>query len=90
MSELFLSLLTDPLRIGLCLALVYTMRRTRAQTGTWLPLALGVAFLAVMLPVTRGVMGAPLLPAILGGALVNAIWVAVALAGFAVWDRRGR
>ena len=53
MTELIQSQLMDPFRIGLIVALVYTMFRTRAATGTAVPLALGVVFVAVILPSTQ-------------------------------------
>lgn len=53
-SQILLEQLTDPFRIALIVGLVYTMYRTRAQTGTLVPLAAGVLFVAVMLPMTMG------------------------------------
>jgi len=52
LTQMFLSQLADPFRIGLMVALVFTMARTRAVTGAVLPLALGVVFVAVMIPMT--------------------------------------
>ena len=51
-SEILLSQLTDPFRLGLIVALVVTMLRNEAVTGRWLPLAAGVLFVAVILPLT--------------------------------------
>lgn len=53
-SQILLDQLTDPFRIALIIGLVFTMYRTRAQTGTLVPLAAGVLFVAVMLPMTMG------------------------------------
>lgn len=50
LAELFVAQLTDPFRIGITIALMLTMLRTRAATGTWLPLALGIVFIAVLIP----------------------------------------
>ena len=50
LAELFMAQLTDPFRIGITVALMLTMFRTRANTGTWLPLAMGVGFIAVLIP----------------------------------------
>lgn len=47
-----LSQLVDPFRIGITVALMLTMFRTRSQTGTLLPLAAGTAFIAVLIPTT--------------------------------------
>lgn len=52
LTELFLAQLADPFRIVLAMGLVITMLRTRAATGTWLPLAAGVAFIAMLIPAT--------------------------------------
>src|SRR4028118_1889563 len=51
-SEILLSQLTDPFRLGLIVALVVTMLRTEAVTGRWVPLATGVVFVAFILPLT--------------------------------------
>lgn len=78
MPDLIQSQLLDPLRIGLIAALVYTMVRTRAATGTVLPLALGVVFVAVILPVTQGATG--LTQAIAVGIVSNLIILGIVLA----------
>ncbi len=54
LSELVLNQLEDPFRIALIVGLVITMIRTRAQTGTVIPLAAGVLFVAVIIPSTLG------------------------------------
>lgn len=78
MIDLIQSQLLDPLRIGLIAALVFTMFRTRAATGTLIPLAAGVIFVAVLLPSTQG---APLLTeAIAAGILSNLIILGIVLA----------
>ena len=89
MSDLIQSQLMDPFRIGLIVALVFTMYRTQATTGTVLPLALGVGFVAVMLPSTTTTTGAPLTEAILAGLVSNLIILAIVL-GVAVLVRRLR
>jgi hypothetical protein len=60
LSQIFLTQLIDPFRIALAIGLVITMMRTRAQTGTWLPLAAGIVFVAIILPTTRSVARADL------------------------------
>ena len=52
LSEIMTTQLTDLFRIGLIVALVITARRTAAATGWWLPMACGVAFVAVIIPST--------------------------------------
>jgi len=71
--DLVLSQLTDLFRIGLMIALVVTMQRTSAVTGRALPLALGVVFVAVMLPSTLARGSASLTDAILAGLVSNLI-----------------
>ncbi len=73
MIDLVLSQLTDLFRIGLMLALVVTMLRTSAVTGRVLPLALGVVFVAVMLPSTMTRGSASLIDAILAELVSNLI-----------------
>jgi len=79
-TELIQSQLMDPFRIGLIVALVYTMFRTRAATGTALPLAMGVVFVAVILPSTQGTGSTSLTEAILAGIVSNLIILGIVLA----------
>ena len=73
MIDLVLSQLTDLFRIGVMIAMVVTMLRTSAVTGRVLPLALGVVFVAVMLPSTMTRGSASLIDAILAGLVSNLI-----------------
>ena len=73
MIDLVLSQLTDLFRVGLMIALVVTMLRTSAVTGRVLPLALGVVFVAVILPSTMPGGSASLIDAILAGLVSNLI-----------------
>jgi hypothetical protein len=52
LTDLFLSQLIDPFRIGLLIALVLTAGRTRGVVGLLAPLGLGVVFVAVLIPLT--------------------------------------
>jgi hypothetical protein len=61
MTDLLISQLTEPFRIGLLIALFATMLRTRANSGVWLPLAIGVVFVSVLIPLSH-VAGAPKAP----------------------------
>jgi hypothetical protein len=72
--------LMDPLRIGLIVGLVITMLRTRAATGTVLPLVAGVVFVAVILPLGNPPVGVSLTQAILAGLVSNGVILAVVLA----------
>jgi hypothetical protein len=87
--DLIQSQLLDPFRIGLIVALVFTMYRTRAATGTALPLALGVIFVAVILPSTQPSGTVPLTQAVLAGLVSNLIILGIVLA-LAVIVRRLR
>ncbi|MEY4871841.1 MAG: hypothetical protein RLZZ563_1171 [Pseudomonadota bacterium] len=90
MMDILISQLTDPFRIGLILALLFTALRTRAETGMLIPLGAGVLFVAVMLPSTMGLPdGADLKTAVGIGAVANAILLGVALLGWAAYQRFG-
>jgi hypothetical protein len=79
--DLVILQLTDPFRIGLLIALVVTMQRTAAVTGRVIPLILGIAFVAVMLPTTMPSSSVNLKDAILAGLISNAILLLGVLAG---------
>ena len=80
MTELIQSQLMDPFRIGLIVALVFTMFRTRAATGTAIPLALGVVFVAAIIPSTQGSGTSSLTEAVLAGIVSNLIILGIVLA----------
>lgn len=68
----------DIFRIGLLIALMFTMLRTRAATGVVIPLIAGIIFVAVIIPVTQGPNGAaPMWVQIGTGIIVNAAYVLV-------------
>ena len=84
MTDLFLANLIDPFRIILLAALIATMLRTQATTGTWLPLAAGALFVAVLIPVTlQPAQSLPLWQAVAVGFLANVVLLAV---GMALWE----
>jgi hypothetical protein len=87
MIDLVQSQLLDPFRIGLIVALVVTMVRTRSATGTIVPLALGVVFVAVILPSTNPQPGVALTDAVLAGLVANLVILAIVLALALVWRR---
>ncbi len=86
LTELFTSQLADPFRIGLLLALMATMLRTRAATGTWAPLALGALFVAAIIPLTQGA-AVPVWQAVAMGLVVNVVILAAALAAWTAFIR---
>lgn len=81
-SEILLSQLTDPFRLGLIVALVVTMLRTEVVTGRWIPLILGVIFVAAILPMTtsRGMTDGGMALAIALGVVANLILLALVMA----------
>ena len=73
-SDLLSAALMDPFRIVLMIGLVITQRRTKAQTGTLLPLAAGVLFVAVILHFSMGFgANAGMVMAVGAGMLANAL-----------------
>lgn len=49
-GDILIAQLTDPFRIGLMVMLVITSVRTARTVGTAIPLALGIVFVAVIIP----------------------------------------
>lgn len=90
MIDLVMSQLANPFRIGLLVALVFTMRKTEAATGRIIPLIAGVVFVAVILPSTLPSLTASLTEQILAGLVSNAIILGVVLAGWALATRLRR
>lgn len=80
MIDLIQSQLLDPLRLGLIVALVVTMFRTRAATGTVIPLAAGVVFVAAILPLTQGAGESGLTLAVAAGIVSNLIILGIVFA----------
>ena len=80
-GEIFFAQLTDPFRLGLIVALVVTMLRTEAVTGRWLPLALGVGFVALIIPMTMARGAAePLWQLVAVGLAANLVLLALVMA----------
>lgn len=89
--DLVTAALADPFRIALLAALVFTQSRTAAQTGTLIPLALGVVFVALMIPMTMGFdagLGLPLVAA--AGVVANTVLVVPIFFAMRLWMRRGK
>lgn len=80
MVQEILAQLTDPFRIALSVGLVFTMLRTEGVSGRWLPLAAGVVFIAVLIPLTMQAReGADRTLAIGAGVVSTALIVAAAM-----------
>ncbi len=85
--------LTDPFRIGLIIALYATMLRTRAATGTVVPAAAGILFVAVIIPMTMGNTGdaAPTMAIqVIAGIVSNVLILAVVMGLWTLWTRLRR
>lgn len=82
-TEIVEAQLTDLFRLALVLGLIYTMQRTREVTGTWVPLAAGIVFVAVVIPMTMpATIAAPFWMQVAAGLVSNSM---LAAAGLAVW-----
>lgn len=85
MDTIFLQL-SDPFRIGMIFFLLLTALRTRVATGMLLPLAAGVVFVAVIIPLTLQASSvqtsAALMAAIGYGIVTNTVILALCLAGW--------
>lgn len=94
MIETISAQLVDPFRIGLIIFLVLTAQRTSPTMGLIVPLALGVVFIAVMLPMTLGTgtteATGGLVPSVVAGLVANVILLGIVLLGWALWQRLRR
>ena len=83
MTELLQAQLGDLFRIGLIIGLIITAARTKAVTGTALPLAAGVLFIAAIIPLTTASsVAAPFWMQVLSGVIANVILLAI---GLGIW-----
>lgn len=88
LTDLLISQLLDPFRIVLLVALVLTARNTAATVGIAVPIALGIVFVAVLLPATTQTSAeVAKTTAILSGLVINAVVVLVLLAALGAWKR---
>ena len=87
MLEMLISQLTDPFRIVLLVGLMVTQVRTRADTGTLLPLALGAVFVAVIAPMLNGPGGMPDAMSFGVGLAANVILLAIIYGARAIYLR---
>ena len=86
--SLFISQCTDLFRVGLVAGLIYTMERTRAQTGFVLPFVAGILFIAIIIPSTMPRPDISMLQAILTGLASNAAIFALLWAIWSLFKRR--
>ena len=88
LPELLLQHLTDPFRIGLLIALIITMLRTRAATGTVVPLGLGAVFVAVIIPMTSVQPAVlPLWQVVVVGLAANVLLLAILMLAWVLYQR---
>lgn len=81
MAQEIIAQLSDPFRIALSVGLVLTMLRTEGVSGRWLPLAAGVVFIAVLIPMTMQAReGADRMVAIGAGLVSTSLMVGVVMA----------
>lgn len=91
LTDLFFAQLVDPFRIGITIALMLTMLRTRADTGVWLPSAFGVIFISVLIPMMLSPAQGDKGMAIVVGFFSTSVLLALALGARALVLRaRGR
>jgi hypothetical protein len=90
MQDIILSQLADPFRWALIAGLVFTMVRTEAVTGRFIPLVAGIAFVAAIIPLTMGPRGVSMGQAIGLGVASNLVILAVVLGLWTVARRLRR
>ncbi|GLS32344.1 hypothetical protein SAMN04488498_11723 [Mesorhizobium albiziae] len=86
--DIYLAQLADPFRVGLLVALLFTAANTEAALNRWIPIGLGLAFVAVLIPTAIGTTaGMDLVHTILVGLVSNLTILAVLLAVRAAYLR---
>jgi hypothetical protein len=91
MIDIVFSQLIDPFRIGLIFFLLLTAIRTRANMGLMMPLAMGVIFIAILIPLTTAAASTvPRFSAIGFGVVSNAVILAIFLAAWTAWEKARR
>lgn len=86
--DIYLAQLTDPFRIGLLIALVLTAANTAQALNRWIPIALGIVFVAVLIPFSIGANATvDATTSVLVGLVTNATILAVLLAAKALYSR---
>lgn len=87
-SQIIMAQFADPFRIILLVGLVWTMMRTRASSGTVIPLAAGIVFVAVLIPMTLTAQGeTPVQRQILAGLVTNTVITGIILG---IWEAVNR
>lgn len=84
--DIYLAQLLDPFRIGLLIALVLTAANTAQTLNRWIPITLGIVFVAVLIPFSLDAAGSKA-TAVVVGLFSNATILALLLAAKAVYSR---
>ncbi|WP_269931623.1 hypothetical protein [Aminobacter sp. HY435] len=86
--DIYLAQLIDPFRIGLLVALVLTAASTAQTLNRWIPIALGVVFVAVLIPFSIGASSTvDTTTAVLVGLVSNVTIAAVLVGAKAAYSR---
>jgi|EndMetStandDraft_8_1072994.scaffolds.fasta_scaffold156764_2 hypothetical protein len=85
--DILMAQLADPFRIGLLVALLFTAQNTSGALNRWLPIGLGLVFVAVIIPTAMASDGTPVAAEIGVGVVANAAVLAVMLAAQAIVER---
>jgi hypothetical protein len=85
--NILVSQLADPFRIGLLVALLFTAQNTSGALNRWLPIGLGLVFVAVIIPTALASESAPVGAEIGVGVVANAAVLAIMLAAQAIVER---
>lgn len=88
LTHIILGQLADPFRIGLLVALLFLAANSKGVLNRWLPIVLGLVFVAVLIPTAMASDSADPVGARIGiGFLTNAMIVGVMLAAEAAYER---
>lgn len=91
MIDILTSQLLDPFRIGLIFFLLLTALRTRETMGLLAPLAMGVVFIAILLPMTTAAAASTdKVTAVALGVVANAVLLGLFLLGWTAWQKLKR
>jgi hypothetical protein len=85
--DILISQLADPFRIALLVALLFTAQNTSGALNRWLPIGLGLVFVAVLIPTALASDGAPVAEMIGVGVVSNAAVLAILLAAQALYEQ---
>ena len=90
-TTILIEQLADPFRIGLLVALLFTAANARGPLNRWLPIALGLVFVAVLIPTAMASDDVEPVTAQIGvGLVANAIILGILLGSQALFDRLRR